>query len=127
MVRINIVLQGESGGANLCRQARRQPRGNRRNLCHGSANLRRLRLERVRSARRTASLVENNSWFLNTTMMDVLVCGYDPDDAHRRDPPAWPYFATVDDLAGLPPHVISVNELDPLRRHGPTRTLTGVS
>ena len=26
--------------------------------------------------------------------------------------------ATVDDLAGLPPHVISVNQLDPLRDEG---------
>lgn len=34
------------------------------------------------------------------------------------DPLAWPYHTTVDDLAGLPPHVISVNELDPLRDEG---------
>ena len=31
---------------------------------------------------------------------------------------AWPYHATEDDVAGLPPHVISVNELDPLRDEG---------
>lgn len=29
-----------------------------------------------------------------------------------------PFHATVDELAGLPPHLISVNELDPLRDEG---------
>src|SRR5258708_32221360 len=65
-------------------------------------HLRRLRLERVRSARRTAL-------------------------PRGEQPLAWPLLAAVDDLAGLPSHVISVNELDLLRRQGPTRTLTGVS
>jgi len=37
---------------------------------------------------------------------------------HARDPLAWPYHASTADLAGLPPHVISVNELDPLRDEG---------
>ena len=31
---------------------------------------------------------------------------------------AWPYHATHEDLSGLPPHVIYVNELDPLRDEG---------
>jgi acetyl esterase len=31
-----------------------------------------------------------------------------------------PYFATKDDLTGLPPHVISVNDVDPLRDEGIT-------
>ncbi len=35
-----------------------------------------------------------------------------------RDPLAWPGFATVDDVAGLPPTVINVNECDPLRDEG---------
>jgi len=36
----------------------------------------------------------------------------------RRDPLAWPGFATADDVKGLPPTVISVNECDPLRDEG---------
>ena len=31
---------------------------------------------------------------------------------------AWPGFATVEDVGGLPPTVISVNECDPLRDEG---------
>jgi acetyl esterase len=34
------------------------------------------------------------------------------------DPLCWPYHATVDELAGLPPHLISVNELDAVRDAG---------
>lgn len=35
-----------------------------------------------------------------------------------QNPLAWPYHATLQDLAGLPPHVISVNQLDPCRDEG---------
>ena len=33
-------------------------------------------------------------------------------------PACWPVEATDEELSGLPPHVISVNELDPLRDEG---------
>ena len=51
-------------------------------------------------------------------MMQTLVRAYDPDGAYATDPRAWPYHAKAADLTGLPPHVISVNELDPLRDEG---------
>jgi len=35
-----------------------------------------------------------------------------------RNPLAWPGFATAEDVQGLPPTVISVNECDPLRDEG---------
>jgi acetyl esterase/lipase len=44
--------------------------------------------------------------------------GYGIDAFERRDPLAWPLFATEDDVAGLVPTVISVNECDPLRDEG---------
>lgn len=44
--------------------------------------------------------------------------GYGIEAFEARDPLAWPSFATVDDVTGLPPVVISVNECDPLRDEG---------
>ena len=44
---------------------------------------------------------------------------YDLGGPDRTNPLAWPLHATADDLTGLPPHVISVNELSiPLRDEG---------
>ena len=43
---------------------------------------------------------------------------YGIDELRKRNPLAWPGFATEDDLRGLPPVVISVNECDPLRDEG---------
>ena len=40
------------------------------------------------------------------------------DGVDSKNPLAWPLFASNEDLIGLPPHVISVNELDPLRDEG---------
>ncbi|HEY6341194.1 MAG TPA: alpha/beta hydrolase fold domain-containing protein [Bryobacteraceae bacterium] len=37
---------------------------------------------------------------------------------NARNPLAWPSFATREDVEGLPPTVISVNECDPLRDEG---------
>ena len=43
---------------------------------------------------------------------------YGLDAYERRDPLAWPAFATEADVKGLPPTIISVNECDPLRDEG---------
>ena len=64
------------------------------------------------------SLHENDGYFLSNDMMAPLMRAYDPTDEHAANPLAWPYHASTDELAGLPPHVISVNELDPLRDEG---------
>jgi acetyl esterase/lipase len=120
----SLVLQGESGGANLCiASTLLAKREGRLGAIAGvyamvpfisggygwDDDTKRAELP---------SLVENEGWFLHTATMDVLVSTYDPADAHRRDPLAWPHHATVEDLTGLPPHVVSVNELDPLRDEG---------
>ncbi|MGB6452852.1 MAG: alpha/beta hydrolase [Streptosporangiaceae bacterium] len=44
--------------------------------------------------------------------------GYGIEAFNERNPLAWPSFATVDDVRGFPPTVISVNECDPLRDEG---------
>lgn len=64
------------------------------------------------------SLVENDGYFISCAMTAVLAEVYDPGGTHATDPLCWPYHATAADLAGLPPHVISVNEVDPLRDEG---------
>ena len=64
------------------------------------------------------SLYENDDYFLNCSMMGSMVRMYSPDGSADTDPLAWPYHASVEMLEGLPPHVISVNQLDPLRDEG---------
>jgi acetyl esterase len=44
--------------------------------------------------------------------------GYGIEAFEARDPLAWPRFASVEDVKGLPPTIISVNECDPLRDEG---------
>jgi len=43
---------------------------------------------------------------------------YGIEELERRNPLAWPGFATDTDVSGFPPTVISVNECDPLRDEG---------
>ena len=51
-------------------------------------------------------------------LLEAFAGIYDPSGDHARNPLAWPYQATAANLAGLPPHTISVNELDTLRDEG---------
>lgn len=64
------------------------------------------------------SLRENNGYTLSCNQMATLVQVYDPTNDNTTNPLAWPWHAQPQDLQGLPPHVISVNELDPLRDEG---------
>lgn len=64
------------------------------------------------------SQFENDGYFLGMANMGALAKAYDPDGANATNPLAWPFHASADDVAGLPPHVISVNQLDPLRDEG---------
>lgn len=64
------------------------------------------------------SLFENDNYLINVNSMGGMAKVYDPEGKNSSNPLAWPYAATTADLTGLPPHVISVNELDPLRDEG---------
>jgi acetyl esterase len=64
------------------------------------------------------SLVENDGYVMSCALMEILASVYDPGGEHDTDPLCWPYHASIDELAGLPPHLISVDELDPLRDEG---------
>jgi acetyl esterase/lipase len=114
-----IVVSGESGGGNLALattlKAKRDGRIDQidgvyaqcpyiSNLYEGDPDL--------------PSLVENDGYFLSGQMMGPLARLHDPSGEHATDPLAWPYHAPIGELAGLPPHVISVNQLDPLRDEG---------
>lgn len=119
-----IVLQGESGGANLVlATALKAKRDGRLDSIDGVyATVPYISggygWDDARKLRELPSLVENDGYFLNCQTMDLLVAVYDPTGEHAEDPLCWPYFASTDDVAGLPPHVIAVNELDPLRDEG---------
>lgn len=64
------------------------------------------------------SLVENDGYWLNRLLFPLITEVYDPGGANAADPTCWPYRATDGDLRGLPPHIITVNECDPLRDEG---------
>jgi acetyl esterase/lipase len=64
------------------------------------------------------SLTENAGYFLDVPMMGAFARVYDPSGTNSTNPLAWPFHATADNVRGLPPHVVSVNELDPLRDEG---------
>ncbi len=64
------------------------------------------------------SMIENDGYTVQLSMMGALAKTYDPQSANLTNPKAWPYASSEADLRGLPPHFISVNELDPLRDEG---------
>lgn len=60
---------------------------------------------------------ENNGYVIDTHNNRVLHA-YGMEAFEAKNPLAWPIFASKDDLAGLPPTMISLNECDPLRDEG---------
>ena len=63
------------------------------------------------------SSTENEGIFISV-QNNRTAMAYGIEALNDRNPLAWPSFATVDDVRGLPPVVISVNECDPLRDEG---------
>eukprot|EP00511_Aplanochytrium_stocchinoi_P011223 CAMPEP_0204862926 /NCGR_PEP_ID=MMETSP1348-20121228/2932_1 /ASSEMBLY_ACC=CAM_ASM_000700 /TAXON_ID=215587 /ORGANISM="Aplanochytrium stocchinoi, Strain GSBS06" /LENGTH=212 /DNA_ID=CAMNT_0052013103 /DNA_START=32 /DNA_END=670 /DNA_ORIENTATION=- len=61
---------------------------------------------------------QNNGKFISLPGDTNAAIGYSIEAFRNRDPMAWPGFATIKDLAGLPRCIISVNECDPLRDEG---------
>ena len=115
-----IVVSGESGGGNLTLATTLKAKQDGRihqidgvyAQCPYISNAYRVRKPEL------PSLYENDGYFLSCEMMVPLAKVYDPTEANVTNPLAWPYYATKADLTGLPPHVISVNQLDPLRDEG---------
>ena len=112
-----IVIAGESGGGNLT-------------LATGMQLLRDGDIDLVKGlyamcpyiagqwpSPQYPSSIENNGIFLDLhNNRGAMAYGIEAFDS--RNPLAWPSFAGVEDVRGLPPTVISVNECDPLRDEG---------
>jgi acetyl esterase len=63
------------------------------------------------------SSMENEGIFI-TTHDNRSTMAYGIEAFNERNPMAWPGMATIEDVKGFPPTVISVNECDPLRDEG---------
>lgn len=115
-----IVISGESGGGNLSLATTLKAKKDGKNeLIDGTFSL----CPYISNAwanknKELPSLYENDDLFLNVGMMGVLASVYDPEHLNDDNPLCWPIKAGMEDLQGLSPHVISVNQLDPLRDEG---------
>ena len=63
------------------------------------------------------SSVENNGILLDVHDNHTAM-SYGIKELEQGNPLAWPHFAKIEDVQGLPPVMISVNECDPLRDEG---------
>ncbi len=115
-----IVISGESGGGNLCiaTTLKAKQDGFLDHVAGVYAMCPYISGTYADPPAVLRSLTENNGYMLETTGMSALARVYDPSGENATNPLAWPLHATKADLEGLPPHVISVNELDPLRDEG---------
>ncbi len=119
-----LVVSGESGGGNLslatalCALRRRRSGQSAGRIDGVYAQCPYISNAYASGDPKLPSLVENDGYMLACDQMSAFATAYDPSGAHATDPLAWPLHATPDDLRGLPPHVISVNQLDPLRDEG---------
>ena len=115
----HIVLSGESGGGNLTlASALRAKKDGRLDQIAGVyAQCPYVGDPRI-SIDDRPSMTENDGYFLKREMLMILAEVYDPKSKDADDPLCWPGRASVEQLSGMPPHVISVNELDPLRDEG---------
>ena len=113
-----IVVSGESGGGNLslATALKAKDNGSIEQIDGVFAQCPYISNKYGKSKNELPSLIENDGYFLNVEMMDVMASMY--DGAESKNPYAWPLYADNDLLKELPPHIITVNELDPLRDEG---------
>ena len=112
-----VIVAGESGGGNLTlATGLRLTRDGEQSLIQGLYAL----CPYIAGAwplPENPSSTENNGLLLDLHNNNGAM-GYGIEEFHNKNPLAWPGFAGADDVKGLPPTVISVNECDPLRDEG---------
>ena len=112
-----IIVAGESGGGNLTlATGMRLKREGMLGLIQGLYALCPY-IAGVWPLPQNPSSTENNGLLLDLHNNNGAMA-YGIEELENRNPLAWPGFAQDDDVVGLPPIVISVNECDPLRDEG---------
>ncbi|WPH01632.1 carboxylesterase nlhh [Acrodontium crateriforme] len=117
-----IVLQGESGGGNLsCAAALKANNEGWINQIDGVYALCPFisggyDWSQERKLKEIPSAIENAGYLLDPHNSALTKKYYSPNDG--ENPLAWPYHATPEQLKGLPPHVLNMDELDFLRDEG---------
>ncbi len=116
----HLIVSGESGGGNLtltvAHKAKRE--GWLHEIAGFYAQCPFISNRWLEECEDLPSLTENDEYFVTCQQLALLGSLYDPTNSHADDATCWAAVATDDELAGMPPHVISVNELDPLRDEG---------
>ena len=115
-----VIVSGESGGANLslATALRAKRDGTLRRIAGVYAQCPYISNAWAPKTPDLPSLYENDEYLVSCRLFSVLASVYDLTGDHEQDPLCWPYYARPGAVEGLPPHVISVNELDPLRDEG---------
>jgi acetyl esterase len=116
----HLIVNGESGGGNLtltvAHKAKRE--GWLHQIAGFYANCPFISNHWYEPPDDLPSLRECDGYFISLQQAQILGSIYDPGKSRWDDPTCFAGVATDDDLTGLPPHVISVNELDPMRDEG---------
>lgn len=116
----SLIVSGESGGGNLSLatviKAGREGWVNQIDGVYACCPF--ISGEYANPPAELASITECDGYMLDRSMTSAMGRAYDPQQAHKNNPLAWPLQASAQDLKALPAHSISVNELDPLRDEG---------
>ena len=116
----HIVLSGESGGGNLalatCLKAKSIDELHSVDGVYAMCPMI-FNANNEKSAE-FPSQIENDGYFINYPTIQLCASLYDQDNTETENPQCWPIVANKEDLAGLPPHRISVNEMDLFRDEG---------
>ena len=116
----SITLVGESGGAHLAIScALKAVLNERLDFVDGVYAMCPMLFDpRLTYPASLCSHEQNANYFIDHTTLQICANAYDPGGAESANPLCWPMQAEQDLLQALPPHLISLNQLDPLRDEG---------